>query len=75
LPQTIIDKFPFLKGAPAFKIPQAQLAQIPALLKDQLVLVKFNGAKAADATSKELGKGEQGIRRERGRLEPVCSPE
>jgi pullulanase-type alpha-1,6-glucosidase len=54
LPQTIIDKFPFLKGATAFKIPQSQLAQIPALLKDQLVLVKFNGAKAADGTSLQL---------------------
>ena len=54
LPQTIIDKFPFLKGATALKIPQAQLAQIPALLKDQLVLVKFNGLKAADATSLQI---------------------
>jgi pullulanase len=54
LPETIIDKFPFLKGATAFKIPQSQLAQIPALLKDQLVLVKFNGTKAADATSLQL---------------------
>jgi hypothetical protein len=26
-------------------------------------------------TSKELGKGEQGIRREHWRLESVCSPE
>jgi pullulanase len=45
LPQTIIDKFPFLKGATSFKIPSSQLAQVPALLKDQLVLVNLNGSK------------------------------
>ena len=54
LPQTTIDKLPFLKGATAFKIPQSQWAQIPALLKDQLVLVKFNGTQAADATSLQI---------------------
>jgi pullulanase len=54
LSQTIIDKFPFLKGATAFKIAQSQLGQVPSLLKDQLVLVKFNGARPADATSLQL---------------------
>jgi pullulanase len=54
LPQTVIDKFPPLKSATALKISQSQLAQIPALLKAQLVLVKFHGAKAADATSLQL---------------------
>ena len=54
LSQTIIDKFPFLKGATAFKIAQSQLGQVPSLLKDQLVLVKFNGAQAVDATSLQL---------------------
>ncbi len=54
LSQTIIGKFPFLNGATAFKIAQPQLGQIPSLLKDQLVLVKFNGSQAVDATSLQL---------------------
>ena len=54
LPQTIIDKFPFLKGATSFKIPSSQLAQVPALLKDQLVLVNFKSGKPVDATSLQL---------------------
>jgi pullulanase/glycogen debranching enzyme len=54
LSPTIIDKFPFLKGATAFKIAQSQLGQVPSLLKDQLVLVKFHGAQPADATALQL---------------------
>jgi pullulanase len=54
LSQTIVDKFPFLKGATAFKIAQSQLGQVPSLLKDQLVLVKFNGAQPVDATSLQI---------------------
>jgi pullulanase len=54
LSQTIIGKFPFLNGATAFKIAQPQLGQVPSLLKDQLVLVKFNGSQAVDATSLQL---------------------
>ena len=54
LSQTMIEKFPFLNGATAFKIAPSQLGQVPSLLKDQLVLVKFNGAQAADATSLQL---------------------
>jgi hypothetical protein len=54
LSETIIEKFPFLNGATAFKIAHSQLGQVPSLLKDQLVLVKFNGAQAADATSLQL---------------------
>ena len=54
LSQTIIEKFPFLNGATAFKIAQSQLGQVPSLLKDQLVLVKFNGSQAVDATSLQL---------------------
>jgi pullulanase len=54
LSQTIIGKFPFLNGATAFKIAQSQLGQVPSLLKDQLVLVKFNGSQAVDATSLQL---------------------
>jgi pullulanase len=54
MPQTIIEKFPFLNGATAFKISQAQLGQVPSLLEDQLVLVKFNRSQAVDATSLQL---------------------
>jgi hypothetical protein len=54
LSQTVIEKFPFLNGATAFKIAPSQLGQVPSLLRDQLVLVRFNGAQAADATSLQL---------------------
>ena len=54
LPQTTIDKFPFLKGATAFKIPRSQLPRIPSLLRDQLVLVKFKGTQPADATCLQI---------------------
>jgi len=54
LSQTVIEKFPFLNGATALKIAPSQLGQIPSLLKDQLVLVKFTGAQPADATSLQL---------------------
>ena len=42
-PESVRDKNPFLKGATALKIPEANLARVPALLKGQLVLVKLNG--------------------------------
>jgi pullulanase len=54
LPQSIVDKFPPLKGATALKISKANLAQVPDLLRDQLVLVKFNGSQPADATSLQI---------------------
>jgi pullulanase len=54
LPQSVVDKFPPLKGATALKISPADLAQVPALLKDELVLVKFSGDQPVDATSLQI---------------------
>ena len=51
LPESVVDKSPFLKGAIALKIPETDLARVPALLKGQLVLVKFNGIQPVDATA------------------------
>ena len=54
LPQSIIDKFPHLKGATALKIGSGDLAQVPELLKDQLVVVKSNSSQPVDATSLQI---------------------
>jgi pullulanase len=54
LPQSVIDKFPQLKGATALKISDGALGNVPALLKDQLVVVKSNGAQPLDATSFQI---------------------
>ena len=53
-PESVVDKNPFLKGATALKIPAADLARVPALLKGQLVLAKFNGIQPADATALQI---------------------
>jgi len=54
LPESVVDKNPFLKGATALKIPETALACVPALLKGQVVLVKFNGIQPADATGLQI---------------------
>src|SRR5260370_830097 len=54
LPESVVDKNPFLKGAIALKIPEADLACVPALLKGQLVLMKFNGVQPVDATALQI---------------------
>ena len=53
-PRSIVDKLPSLKPATALKISKADLAQVPALLKGQLVLVRFIGTQPADATSLQI---------------------
>ena len=53
-PRLIIDKLPSLKTATALKISKADLAQVSALLKGQLVLVRFIGTQLADATSLQI---------------------
>ena len=52
LPESVVDKNPFLKGATALKIPEGDLACVPALLKGQLVLAK--GMQPADATALQI---------------------
>lgn len=54
LPRSILNKFPNLAGATALKLPAASLAQVPEILKGQLVLVKFAGTHPLDATSLQL---------------------
>src|SRR5260370_5972052 len=54
LPESVVDKNPFLKGAIALKIPEADLACVPALLKGQLALVKFSGVQPVDATALQI---------------------
>ena len=51
LPQWIVEKFPFLKDATALKISEEDLAQVPGLLKGELVLAKMNNAASAEATT------------------------
>jgi pullulanase len=63
LPQSIIDKFPLLKAATALKVLNADLTQVPPMLKGQLVLVRFVGTQPADATSLQIA----------GVLDDLCS--
>jgi hypothetical protein len=52
--QSVLERFPHLKGATAFRISPDSCAQIPELLKGQLVLVKFNDDRPVDATSLQI---------------------
>ena len=54
LPQWIVEKSPFLKGATALKISKEDLAQVPTLLKGELVIAQMNEARIADATSLQI---------------------
>jgi pullulanase len=54
LPQLILDKFPFLKGATAFKISERDLVHVPSLLKGELALAKMKGEAIADATGLQI---------------------
>jgi pullulanase len=51
---SLVEKFPFLKGATAFQISPDLLEQIPLLLKGQLVLVQFEGNQPIAATSLQI---------------------
>jgi pullulanase len=55
LPQLILDKFPFLKGATSLKISQRDLGQVPGMLQGELILAQMNGAEAAVSTSLQIG--------------------
>jgi pullulanase len=52
--QSVLERFPHLKGATAFRISPDSCAQIPELLKGQLVLVKFNDDRPVVATSLQI---------------------
>jgi pullulanase len=54
LPQLILEKFPFLKGATALKISELDLAQVPTFLKGELVIGKVSGARNVDATCLQI---------------------
>ena len=51
LSQLVVEKFPFLNQATALKISEPNLAQVPDLLKGELVLAKINNAASAEATT------------------------
>jgi pullulanase len=51
LPPWIVQKFSFLKGATALKIPEGDLAKVPGLLKGELVLAKMNNEENAEVTT------------------------
>jgi pullulanase len=51
LPRLVVEKFPFLKDATALKISERDWAQIPGLLKGELVLAKMDNAASAEATT------------------------
>ncbi len=54
LPQVVIEKFPFLKGATAFRISEKDLAQVPGLLKGDLAIAKMNDAATGETTSLQI---------------------
>ena len=52
--QSVLERFPHLKGATAFRISSDSFAQIPKLLKGQLILVKFEDNQPVNATSLQI---------------------
>jgi pullulanase/glycogen debranching enzyme len=54
LVQLVLERFPHLKGATAFRISPDSRPQIPELLKGQLILVKFDDDRPVDATSLQI---------------------
>ncbi len=50
----VVEQFPHLKGATAFQISPDSFAQIPRLLKGQLVLVQLEGNQPIAATSLQI---------------------
>jgi len=51
LQPSVVEQFPHLKGATAFQVSPDSFAQIPRLLKGQLVLVQLEGNQPIAATS------------------------
>ena len=54
LVQSVLERLPYLKRATAFRISPGLFAQIPELLKGQLVLVQFEADRPVDATSLQV---------------------
>jgi pullulanase len=52
LPQLVLDKFPFLKGATALKI--SDLGQVPTFLKGELVIGRVSEARNVDTTGLQI---------------------
>jgi pullulanase len=55
LPQLVLDKFPFLKGATALKISERDLGQVPTFLKGELVIGRVSEARSVDTTGLQIG--------------------
>jgi len=55
LPQDILDKFPHLAGLPALKIPAADVAKVPDILKGQFAVSAIDsGGELRDATGLQI---------------------
>jgi hypothetical protein len=54
LPEVIVEKRPFLRGATALKIAQEDLSRVPALLKGGLVVTKIDGVKIVGSTALQI---------------------
>src|SRR6202035_3845292 len=54
LTQSMVEKYPFLKGATRLRILEANLPRVPALLKGQSFIAKMNGATPTDVTSLQI---------------------
>jgi pullulanase len=54
LPQSIVERFPYLKGATALRISPHLFSRISELLKGQLVLVRCSGDRSVDSTSVQI---------------------
>jgi pullulanase len=54
LPEVIVEKRPFLRGATALKISQEDLSRVPALLKGGLVVTKIDGVKIVGSTGLQI---------------------
>ena len=50
----IVARFPQLAGAGALAIGSADLAKVPALLRGQMVVAKYDGSQLIDATSLQI---------------------
>jgi pullulanase len=54
LPESTVFKFPFLRGATALKISEEHAAQVPGLLKGELLVAKMNDVAIVESTSLQI---------------------
>jgi pullulanase len=54
MPQSLVEKFPFLKHATALRISEQDLAEVRRMLKGELLLAKIEDTSIAEATSLQI---------------------